>query len=207
MVATGTLVELDARQHPRSFLHRSDPTDVARTEHLTFISTPREVDAGPTNNWMSREDAERRVWPLFDGAMKGRTLFVVPYVMGPPGSRFSRIGVEITDSPYVVLSLRLMTRIGRVALERLGTSERFMKSSRTGAGRRGSRERRRDRRLIRTLDLRRRSASARAPADLSTWQLAYRSRPSSSVAAVRSSLPSSTKHARGNTVCTWVPRW
>jgi phosphoenolpyruvate carboxykinase (GTP) len=127
MVATGTLLELDTRQHPRSFLHRSDPTDVARTEHLTFISTPREVDAGPTNNWMSREDAERRVWPLFDGAMKGRTLFVVPYVMGPPDSPFSRVGVELTDSPYVVLNLRIMARIGRVALERLGASERFVR--------------------------------------------------------------------------------
>src|SRR4051812_46442765 len=77
MVAKGSLLELDPRQHRRSFLHRSDPTDVARTEHLTFISTPRQVDAGPSNNWMSREDAERRVWPLFAGSMKGRTLYVV----------------------------------------------------------------------------------------------------------------------------------
>ncbi|HEX7669803.1 MAG TPA: phosphoenolpyruvate carboxykinase (GTP) [Polyangiaceae bacterium] len=127
MVTAGSLLELDAKQHPRSFLHRSDPTDVARTEHLTFISTPREVDAGPTNNWMSREDAERRVWPLFAGAMKGRTLYVVPYLMGPASSPFSRVGVEITDSPYVVLNLRIMTRIGRAAVERLGASDRFVR--------------------------------------------------------------------------------
>jgi phosphoenolpyruvate carboxykinase (GTP) len=126
MVATGSLLELDAKLHPRSFLHRSDPTDVARTEHLTFISTPREVDAGPTNNWMSRENAEQRVWPLFAGAMKGRTLYVVPYLMGPASSPFSRVGVEITDSPYVVLNLRIMTRIGRAAVERLGALDRFV---------------------------------------------------------------------------------
>jgi phosphoenolpyruvate carboxykinase (GTP) len=127
MVAAGSLLELDPKQHPRSFLHRSDPTDVARTEHLTFISTAREVDAGPTNNWMSRADAQRRVWPLFAGAMKGRTLYVVPYLMGPASSPFSRVGVEITDSPYVVLNLRIMTRIGRAAVERLGTSDRFVR--------------------------------------------------------------------------------
>jgi len=127
MVAAGSLIELDPETHPRSFLHRSDPTDVARTEHLTFISTPRPEDAGPTNNWMSQEDAQQRVWPLFMGAMKGRTMYVVPYLMGPAGSRFSRVGVEITDSPYVVLNLRIMARMGRVALERLGQSEGFVR--------------------------------------------------------------------------------
>ena len=127
MVAAGSLLELDPKTHPRSFLHRSDPTDVARTEHLTFISTPRQVDAGPTNNWMSPEDARQRVWPLFAGAMKDRTLYVVPYLMGPAGSPFSRVGVEITDSPYVVLNLRIMTRMGRVALDHLGSSDTFVR--------------------------------------------------------------------------------
>ncbi len=127
LVASGVLLELDPKLHPRSFLHRSDPTDVARTEHLTFISTTRPDDAGPTNNWMSPEDAQNRVWPLFAGAMKGRTLYVVPYLMGPAGSRFSRVGVELTDSAYVVLSLRIMTRMGKIALSHLATSGAFVR--------------------------------------------------------------------------------
>ena len=127
MVAAGSLIELDSDAHPRSFLHRSDPTDVARTEQLTFISTEREEEVGPTNNWMSRKEAEARVWSLFAGAMKGRTMYVVPYLMGPVGSPYSRVGVEITDSPYVVLNLRIMTRMGRQALEYLGPSESFVR--------------------------------------------------------------------------------
>jgi phosphoenolpyruvate carboxykinase (GTP) len=127
MVADGTLIRLNERSHPRSFLHRSNPTDVARTEHLTFICSNREVDAGPTNNWMSPEDAERKVWPLFAGAMKGRTMYVVPYLMGPVGSTYSRVGVQLTDSPYVVASLRLMTRMGEVALAQLSAGASFVK--------------------------------------------------------------------------------
>lgn len=127
LVSLGSLIELDSRTHPRSFLHRSDPTDVARTEHLTFISTPRPEDAGPTNNWMSRDEALMRVWPLLAGAMRGRTMYVVPYLMGPVGSPFSRVGVQITDSPYVVLNLRLMTRMGWVALENLGRYAGFVR--------------------------------------------------------------------------------
>jgi phosphoenolpyruvate carboxykinase (GTP) len=129
MVAAGSLIALDPVAHPRSFLHRSDPTDVARTEHLTFISTRDREDAGPTNHWMSREDAERRVWPLLAGAMAGRTMYVVPYLMGPEGSRYSSVGVEVTDSPYVVLNLRMMTRMGRVALDHLGASEDFVRGT------------------------------------------------------------------------------
>jgi phosphoenolpyruvate carboxykinase (GTP) len=129
MVADGSLMELDPRAHPRSFLHRSAPTDVARTEHLTFISTPSPDDVGPTNHWMSREDAQKRVWSLFAGAMAGRTMYVVPYLMGPAGSSFSRVGVQITDSPYVVLSLRIMTRMGRVALQQLGLSDDFVRGT------------------------------------------------------------------------------
>jgi phosphoenolpyruvate carboxykinase (GTP) len=127
MVRSGTLIPLDHTAHPDSFLHRSDPSDVARTEHLTFIATGSPEDAGPTNNWMSPEDAKARVWPLFKGCMQGRTMYVVPYLLGPPGSSFSRVGVELTDSPYVVASLRTMTRMGRVALERLGRSIDYVK--------------------------------------------------------------------------------
>jgi phosphoenolpyruvate carboxykinase (GTP) len=126
MVADGTLHRLHPEKAPGSYLHRSHPSDVARTEHLTFIASRTREDAGPTNNWMSPDEARQRVWPLFDGAMKGRTLYVVPYVMGPVGSPFSKVGVEITDSPYVVANMRIMTRMGRAALEQLGSSEEFV---------------------------------------------------------------------------------
>jgi phosphoenolpyruvate carboxykinase (GTP) len=127
MVRDGTLIELDPEAHPGSYLHRSEPTDVARTEHLTFISTEDPADAGPTNHWMSREDAEQRVWSLFANAMKGRTMYVVPYLMGPVGSPYSRVGVELTDSAYVALSLSVMTRMGRVALDQLGHDGKFVR--------------------------------------------------------------------------------
>jgi phosphoenolpyruvate carboxykinase (GTP) len=126
MVEKGTLLPLDPAAAPGSHLHRSHPSDVARTEHLTFIASRTREDAGPTNNWMSPAEARQRVWPLFDGAMKGRTMYVVPYVMGPPGSPFSRVGVEVTDSPYVVANMRVMTRMGRVALDQLGSGEDFV---------------------------------------------------------------------------------
>jgi phosphoenolpyruvate carboxykinase (GTP) len=127
MLADGTLHRLNETSHPHSFLHRSDPTDVARTEKLTFISTMSQSDVGPTNNWMAPDNAASDVWPLFSGAMRGRTMYVVPYLMGPPGSPYSRVGVELTDSAYVVASLRIMTRMGDVALRHLGPSARFAK--------------------------------------------------------------------------------
>jgi phosphoenolpyruvate carboxykinase (GTP) len=127
MVADGTLRELDPAAHPGSYLHRSHPSDVARSENLTFICTERKDDAGPTNNWMSPADAEERVGTLFRGSMRGRTMYVVPYLMGPPGSPMSRVGIEITDSPYVVANLRIMTRMGHVAMERLGSSPDFVR--------------------------------------------------------------------------------
>jgi phosphoenolpyruvate carboxykinase (GTP) len=127
MLADGTLIRLNEATFPGSFLHRSHPSDVARTEHLTFICSSREDDAGPTNNWMAPEEAERKVWPLFAGAMKGRTMYVVPYLMGPSGSKYSRVGVQLTDSPYVVASLRIMTRMGDAALARLGPSGPFVR--------------------------------------------------------------------------------
>jgi phosphoenolpyruvate carboxykinase (GTP) len=127
MVADGTFIELNGSKYPHSFLHRSHPSDVARTEQLTFICSEKKDDAGPTNNWMSPDEATSRVWPLFSKCMAGRTMYVVPYLMGPPDSPNARVGVEITDSAYVVANLRVMTRMGDVALRRLGTSANFVK--------------------------------------------------------------------------------
>ncbi|MGH7149688.1 MAG: phosphoenolpyruvate carboxykinase (GTP), partial [Planctomycetota bacterium] len=127
MLEGGVLQRLNEAKHPNSFLHRSHPSDVARTEHLTFICSETKEEAGPTNNWMSPADARAKVWPLFGGAMKGRTMYVVPYVMGPLGSPHSKVGIEITDSPYVVLSMRIMTRMGKAALDQLGDSTDFVK--------------------------------------------------------------------------------
>lgn len=124
-LATGELIELNQQKMPGCYLHRSAPHDVARTEHLTFVCTVEKDDAGPNNNWMSPGDARAKLTPLFKGAMKGRTLYVVPFLMGPPGSKFSKVGVEITDSKYVVLNMRIMTRVGQVALEHLGSSDDF----------------------------------------------------------------------------------
>ena len=120
-VATGELIELNQQKLPGCYLHRSAPHDVARTEHLTFICTDRRrTTPGPNNNWMAPDEARAKLTPLFNGAMKGRTMYVVPFLMGPPGSRFSKVGVEITDSRYVVLNMRIMTRMGQVALDHLG---------------------------------------------------------------------------------------
>lgn len=126
MLSDGSFIELNQKAHPRSYLHRSNPNDVARTEGLTFICTREQEDAGPTNNWMAPQEAKDRVRPLFQGAMRGRTMYVVPYIMGPANSPYSIVGVEITDSPYVVASMRVMSRMGKVALERLGSSENFV---------------------------------------------------------------------------------
>jgi phosphoenolpyruvate carboxykinase (GTP) len=124
-VAKGDLVVLNQKKLPGCHLHRSNPNDVARVEQLTFICTPTRAEAGPTNNWMSPEDAYAKLGALFDGAMRGRTMYVVPYLMGPVDSPHSRVGVELTDSVYVVLNMRIMTRMGRVALDRLGSAGDF----------------------------------------------------------------------------------
>jgi phosphoenolpyruvate carboxykinase (GTP) len=127
MLAAGTLETLNPQQYPNSYLHRSDPSDVARTEHLTFVCARQQVDAGPNNHWMAPAEAKEKVGALFKGSMKGRTLYVVPYIMGPVSSPYSQLGIEITDSPYVVANMRIMTRMGQVALDRLGNSANFVK--------------------------------------------------------------------------------
>lgn len=127
MLSSGTLHKLNPVKQPNSYLHRSDPTDVARTEHLTFISTSNKEDAGPNNNWMAPAEAKEKVGKLYEGSMKGRTLYVVPYIMGPVSSPYSQVGVEITDSPYVVANMRIMTRMGQAALDRLGSSDDYVK--------------------------------------------------------------------------------
>ncbi len=127
MVASGVLIPLNADTHPDCFLHRSDPGDVARVEHLTFVCTPDRDDAGPNNNWMAPAEARTKMRALFEGCMRGRTLYVVPYCMGPIDSSFARCGVEITDSPYVVANMRIMTRMGVPALERIEREGRFVR--------------------------------------------------------------------------------
>lgn len=127
MVGTGDLIPLNADTHPNCFLHRSSPSDVARVEHLTFVCTEQEIDAGPNNHWMAPAEAHAKMDALFAGCMKGRTLYVVPYCMGPIDSPLSRCGVEITDSPYVVLNMGLMTRMGAAAQARIEREGTFVK--------------------------------------------------------------------------------
>ena len=126
MLRAGDTVTLNQKAYPNCHLHRSSVNDVARTEHLTFICSRDKDDAGPTNNWMDPDAAKHKVGRLFDGAMRGRTMYVVPYIMGPAVSPISKVGVEVTDSPYVVASMRIMSRIGQVALNRLGPSNEFV---------------------------------------------------------------------------------
>jgi len=127
MLGTGDLLELNQKTHPGCYLHRSSPSDVARVEHLTFVCTRHSHDAGHNNNWMDPLDARRLMDDLFDGCMHGRTLYVVPYCMGPIDSPYSRCGVEITDSAYVAANMKLMTRMGSAALERIGREGKFVK--------------------------------------------------------------------------------
>jgi phosphoenolpyruvate carboxykinase (GTP) len=125
--ASGELMKLNEEHYPNCFLARSHPSDVARVEHLTFVCTKNKDDAGPNNNWMAPGEAKSKMEDLFKGCMKGRTLYVVPYCMGPIDSPYSRCGVEITDSAYVVINMMLMTRAGRAALERIGREGTFVK--------------------------------------------------------------------------------
>ncbi len=127
MLETGALTKLNEETYPNCYLHRSNPSDVARVEHLTFICSKSQEDAGPNNNWMDPAEAHAKIDALFDGCMKGRTMFVIPYCMGPIDSPLSRNGVEITDSEYVVANMKLMARIGTPALKRIEKDDTFVK--------------------------------------------------------------------------------
>ncbi|WP_290887145.1 phosphoenolpyruvate carboxykinase (GTP) [Arenimonas sp.] len=127
MLANGDLLKLNEQTHPNCYLHRSSPQDVARVEHLTFVCTTNPADAGPNNHWMEPAEAHAQMDALYAGCMRGRTMYVVPYCMGPIDSPLSRCGVEITDSPYVVANMRIMTRMGAAAQARIEREGSFVK--------------------------------------------------------------------------------
>lgn len=126
-LATGELYKLNEEKLPDCYLHRTAVNDVARVEHRTFICSRKEKDAGPTNNWMAPKEAYEKLGKLFSKSMKGRTMYVIPYSMGPVGSKFSKIGIELTDSIYVVMNMVIMTRVGNDVLDALGNSNDFVR--------------------------------------------------------------------------------
>jgi phosphoenolpyruvate carboxykinase (GTP) len=121
----GDLMELNQEKLPGCYLHRSALNDVARTENLTFVCTNEQEDAGPNNNWMAPAESYDRLSKILAGAMRGRTMYVIPFLMGPHSSAFSKVGIQVTDSVYVVLNMRIMTRMGKIALDHLGNSDDF----------------------------------------------------------------------------------
>src|SRR5882724_5089029 len=126
LVEAGTLVRLNDEIKPNSFWARTDPTDVARVEERTFICSADEADAGPTNNWMAPSEMKRQMTALYRGCMRGRTMYVIPFCMGPLTAKSPMYGVEITDSAYVVASMKIMTRMGTAVLDKMGDSADFV---------------------------------------------------------------------------------
>src|SRR5205823_5083317 len=126
MLGDGTLLPVNTHTYPGCYLHRSHPSDVARTEQLTFICTREKDDAGPTNNWMAPAEAKAKAGEYFKGAMRGRTMYVIPYLMGPAGSTMSRTGIMVTDSAYVVASMHIMARVGDVAIKAMRRDDDFI---------------------------------------------------------------------------------
>ena len=125
--STGEMIRLNQELLPDCYLHRTDPTDVARVEDRTLICTPTEEEAGPTNHWMEPGECYKMLYDIARDSYKGRTMYVIPYSMGPVGSRFSKVGIELTDSIYVVLNMCIMTRVGTAVLDFLGDSDDWVR--------------------------------------------------------------------------------